>query len=430
MTLNDGAGDVHWAASGRSDSTDREERACLSPTRCCSVATASCAASGSGGTGTVYEAIDERFRSRVALKESVVTSDPRLVKAFEREARLLRTLRHPALPGVIDYFKEGPSWFLVMDFVPGDDFEALAERRGGPFPVPAVLSWGDQLLEALEFLHGHVPPIVHRDVKPPNMKLTPEGRIVLLDFGLSKGFLSSGSLLGASTASGAKSLFGYTPHYAPIEQIRGVGTDPRSDLYAAAATLWTLMTGAVPPDALQRASTIDAGEPDPLRPAYELNPRVPVAVSNVLHAALAQDPQRRPDTAATMRRLLREAPAKEVPTQGTVPDGVAPTLAPLAMTIRGFPAPEVQRESAPPLPPLPLRSRTTYAVFVGVAAALAGAAVIVPILAIAVPLVADSARSLRARDLCLARARSTSSRARQARQARRTSRRSGTRACA
>ena len=255
---------------------------------------------GQGGMGTVFEATDERFGSRVAIKQALVL-DAHLAGAFEREARLLRTLRHAALPGVIDYFVEGNLWFLVMDYVAGEDFSALAERAGGPLPVASVLAWGDQLLEVLGFLHDHSPPIVHRDVKPQNLKLTPEGRIVLLDFGLAKG--AAGDM---ATTSAQKSIYGYTPQYAPLEQIRGSGTDPRSDLYAAAATLWSLLTGQAPPDALGRASAIVTGQRDPMRPAHELNPAVPERVSAALHWALAQAPAERPASAHVLRQRLRD----------------------------------------------------------------------------------------------------------------------------
>lgn len=256
---------------------------------------------GSGGMGTVYEAADERFGNRVALKQALLL-DPELAGAFEREARLLRTLRHPALPGVIDYFAEERWWFLVMDYVAGEDFSTLALRANGPLPVASVLAWGDQLLDVLGFLHDHTPPIVHRDVKPQNLKLTPEGRIVLLDFGLAKGAVGD-----MATTSANKSVFGYTPQFAPLEQIRGSGTDPRSDLYAAAATLWSLLTGQAPPDALSRASAIVTGQDDPMRPAHELNPAVPERVSAALHWALAQAPAERPVSAAVLRQRLRDA---------------------------------------------------------------------------------------------------------------------------
>src|SRR5947207_418829 len=185
----------------------------------------------------------------------------------------------------MDHFTHGDGQFLVMQFIPGHDLAELLDLREQPFAVAKVLDWADQLLDALEELHSSNPPIIHRDIKPSNLKVTPKGRILLLDFGLAKG--SAGQMSTADVDSQAKSIYGYTPHYAPLEQIRGAGTDPRSDLYSLAATLWTLLTGKVPPDALSRLAEKDEGNADPLRPADEINPQVPAAVSNALNRALS-----------------------------------------------------------------------------------------------------------------------------------------------
>ena len=186
---------------------------------------------GQGGMGAVYLAVDQKFGSTVALKETLVRGEE-LRKAFEREARLLNKMRHAALPVVLDYFTEGSTQFLVMQFIPGEDFGELLVERGGAFPSADVLRWADDLLDALEYLHSQDPPVIHRDIKPQNLKRTPRGEIILLDFGLAKG-----APVDISQMKGTGSVYGYTPHYAPFEQIRGVGTDARSDLYALAATL-------------------------------------------------------------------------------------------------------------------------------------------------------------------------------------------------
>src|SRR5918997_7073093 len=112
--------------------------------------------------GAVYEAADMRLSRNVALKETLVETDE-LKRAFEREARLLANLRHPALPNVLDHFSEGPGLFLVMEFIPGDDLGVMLGQRGGPFAPAEVLAWADQLLGALEYLHGLDPPVLHRD---------------------------------------------------------------------------------------------------------------------------------------------------------------------------------------------------------------------------------------------------------------------------
>ncbi|WP_161569204.1 serine/threonine-protein kinase [Candidatus Oscillochloris fontis] len=253
-----------------------------------------------GGMGAVYRAVDERLGNTVALKQTLM-SDPALLAAFEREARLLANLHHPALPVVSDHFTEGSGQFLVMQYIPGDDLAALLAARSGPFALAEVTPWADRLLDALDYLHAQTPPIIHRDLKPQNLKLTPRGEIVLLDFGLAKGQLGTGQ------AGTMPSLFGYTPQYAPLEQIQGTGTDPRSDLYAFGATFYQLLTGNAPPDALTRAAALVAGNPDPLRPAHLLNSGLPLALSDLLQTCMAQAPNQRPASAAALRQAWQAA---------------------------------------------------------------------------------------------------------------------------
>jgi WD40 repeat protein len=253
-----------------------------------------------GGMGTVYEALDGRLDSTVALKETSF-DDEEFRRQFEREARLLARLSHPALPRVSDHFNEGGGQFLVMQFVPGRDLDEMRRaREGGSFPVAQVLEWADQLLDALDYLHSQQPPVIHRDIKPQNLKLGERGQVILLDFGLAKGYTTQTSPLAAS-------VVGYTPAYAPLEQIQGAGTDARSDLYSLAATLYHLMTGAAPPNALARADAVLNGQPDPLRPADELSAQVSPDVAAVLRQAMALRRDHRITSAAAMRRALREA---------------------------------------------------------------------------------------------------------------------------
>jgi serine/threonine protein kinase len=255
---------------------------------------------GHGGMGAVYLARDERLGNTVALKETFFT-DERLRKAFEREARLLAHLRHPALPKVTDHFDEDGGQFIVMEFISGDDLEILLAQRGQAFAVEQVLAWGDELLKALDYLHKQDPPILHRDIKPANLKLTPEGEIILLDFGLAKGTAGQ-----TSSVMTSKSIFGFTPNFAPLEQIQGTGTGPRSDLYSLAATLYYLMTCVIPPDALTRITEVANGQPDPLRRPDEVNPQIPQAVASLLMKTMAHNRDHRPASAAEMRRMLRE----------------------------------------------------------------------------------------------------------------------------
>ena len=251
---------------------------------------------GRGGMGTVYAAFDERLDAPVALKQLCLAGDD-FSAAFAREARVLARLRHLGLPRVIDYFVEPPDHYLVMELIEGVDLAQLLTQREGPIALKELLYWLDQLVAVLDYLHRLDPPVVHRDIKPANLKLTPRGELVLLDFGLAKGLFSSES----------GSLLGYTPGYAPPEQIAFEGTDPRSDIYALAATLYHLLTGTPPPGASARMLAHLRGQPDPLLPAHELLPELPTALSAVLARALDPLPEQRYATALIFQAAIHEA---------------------------------------------------------------------------------------------------------------------------
>src|SRR5437660_4453258 len=257
---------------------------------------------GAGGMGTVYEAIDQRVSCAVALKQTLLGTNAEAREAFRREAALLANLRHASLPKVMDYFGEGDGEFLVMEYIAGHDLAALLDLRGHPFPQEQVARWADEILKLLEYLHTRQPPILHRDIKPSNLKVTDQGELFLLDFGLAKG--ATGQM---PTVQTDRSVYGYTPVYAPLEQIHGRGTDPRSDLYALGATLYHLMTGAPPLDAATRADAFIGGEPDPLLAANEVNPRVPREIAGVLMKAMAQHRNQRLASATEMLEMLRAA---------------------------------------------------------------------------------------------------------------------------
>src|SRR5216110_1993958 len=231
---------------------------------------------GQGGMGAVYEAVDERLDTTVALKETLFAEE-KLRKQFEREARLLARMHHPALPRVSDHFNEGDGQFLVMQYIAGQDLSEMLAASTAPFSEAEVTRWADQLCDALDYLHTQEPQIIHRDIKPQNLKLTARGQIVLLDFGLAKGQAG-----GVSVVTTSASIFGYTPNYAPLEQIQGLGTDARSDIYSLGATLYHLLTNVKPPDALTRAGALVNGQPDPLIAAHNVAPDVGAAVARAL----------------------------------------------------------------------------------------------------------------------------------------------------
>ncbi|HEX8071498.1 MAG TPA: protein kinase [Pyrinomonadaceae bacterium] len=266
---------------------------------------------GGGGFGYVYKAIDEVFGCSVAIKETreEVAREDKLRKAFEREAKLLRNLKHDSLPRVTDYFFHAHSQFLVMDFIEGEDLAARLAKRlrqgQGPFTCQELLPWADKILAALEYLHARPQPIIHRDIKPGNIKLTEDGEVYLLDFGLAKGV--TGQMSTVIEGRPATVVPGFTREYAPLEQLQGTDTEPQSDLYALGATLYHLLTGHLPASATQRDEALQRGQGELLKPAHEVNPTVPLAVSEVISRALAVRWWERLGSAREMRAALKRA---------------------------------------------------------------------------------------------------------------------------
>lgn len=247
---------------------------------------------GFGATGRVYEAVDEHRDRRVAIKK-IRFEDDDFKQAMNDQAEILLSLNHASLPRVIDSFTDENIQFLVMELIEGKDLVALLRSRDSPFPISQVLEWADQLLDALDYLHLREPPVLHNDIKPTNLKLTSGGQLVL--FGLSPAkSLTGGGLYG-------------TPTYTSPEQIEQGKVSRRSDLYSLGMTLFHLMTGLTPADALTRLIAIASGAADPLRPANELNPGVPAAIAEIIQKSASMKREERPTSAAEMRQALRHA---------------------------------------------------------------------------------------------------------------------------
>ncbi|MEK7723962.1 MAG: serine/threonine-protein kinase, partial [Acidobacteriota bacterium] len=256
---------------------------------------------GKGGMGEVYLAVDQRLGSAVALKRMLFSDEEALGKAFEREAKTLARLRHPALTKVSDHFNENGMQYLVMEHISGDDLSNRLEQNQKPFPLSWVLFWADQLLDALSYLHSHEPPIIHRDIKPQNLKLTGDNHIILLDFGLAK------DSIGETRLSSTGNMIAYTPNYASMEQIRGTGTTARSDIYALSATMYQLLSNIVPADSLTRADSVLNNQPDPVTPLSEHNSEVSPAISGIIAKGMNLSSEQRFASAKEMQMALREA---------------------------------------------------------------------------------------------------------------------------
>ncbi|GEM_PF-2105837 len=251
---------------------------------------------GHGGFGVVYEAEDmQRHGLVVALKE---TFDPESIRSFANEFRVLQQLNHPNLPHYYAMFEAEGNGFLVMEYIPGQSLDDVLSRRPGPLLESQVMGYALQICDALIYLHSQQPPIIHGDIKPANIRLTPEGLVKLVDFGL----LKEGS------QQTRNSRRGLTPAYAPIEQwsIGVRGADPRSDVYSLGATLFHLLTGQEPPPVTDRI----AGPYDPLPPVIQLNPNISGHVALAIWTAMEiQADKRYPDIASLKRALQGVAPA-------------------------------------------------------------------------------------------------------------------------
>lgn len=171
---------------------------------------------GKGGTGEVFLAEDSVERRYVAIKKVSCGGNDLLLKVAEKEVAILTRLHHPNLPKIWDSFEESGSQFLVMEYISGRDFGELLQMMSSPFLPESVFAWANTLLKILEYLHSQKPPVIHRDIKPQNIKLTEDDKIFLLDFGLAKDAPTR-----PSGESASRSVFGYSYHYAPLEQIKG-----------------------------------------------------------------------------------------------------------------------------------------------------------------------------------------------------------------
>ena len=246
---------------------------------------------GQGGMGSVYRAIDENLGVAVALKENLFTTDE-YARQFRLEAVILANLRHPNLPRVSDHFVLGDlGQYLVMDFIEGEDLRYRMERLGMLEEEDAV-HIGAAMCDALAYLHTRKPPILHRDIKPGNVKISPDGHIYLVDFGLAKVYQSASQ----ATTTGARAM---TPGYSPPEQYGTARTDPRTDIYSLGATLYAALTGVIPEDGLARA--MDNAQLTPLR---KRNSKVSRKLAASIEKAMAVDPSDRFQTAEEFKAGL------------------------------------------------------------------------------------------------------------------------------
>ena len=283
---------------------------------------------GLGGMGAVYQARDLHFPNVTrlcAVKEMInMAQDQKLreqtIRNFEREAEILATLNHPAIPQIYDYFSFGDRAYLVLEFIQGRDLEALLNSTDGFLPVEQIREWGVEICEVLGYLHGHQPePIVFRDMKPSNVMIDHHRRVRLIDFGIAKMFQigQAGTMIG-------------TEGYSPPEQYKGIAS-PAADIYALGATLHHMLTKRDP--RLEPPFSFDQ------KPIKEYNPNVPDALASVIMRSLSYDPEQRYASADAMKQSLEAAGTTPTIAAGASQAGISPAVPPSAPVAAAFPAP-------------------------------------------------------------------------------------------
>ena len=264
---------------------------------------------GAGGMGEVYEARDTKLGRKVAIKTlpAAFVNDPERLARFQREARMLASLNHPNIATIHGQEESGGVHFLVMELIPG---QTLAERlRTGPLTTDETLAISRQIADALEAAHDN--GLIHRDLKPANVKVTPDGRVKVLDFGLAKAFAGDGGLdlshAPTLTAMGTEEgrILG-TPAYMSPEQARGKPVDRRTDIWAFGCVLYELLTGRRAFSGETISDTIAAileHEPD----WSALPETTPASIRRLLQRCVEKDAKRRLRDIGDARVELEEA---------------------------------------------------------------------------------------------------------------------------
>src|SRR5262245_26078042 len=232
---------------------------------------------GRGGSGTVYKALHAGLARYAALKvlPERFAQEPAFLHRFQREARIVASLRHPNILSVYDFGEQHGVFYIVTEFVPGG---TLRDLLGRPMPLPRALTLATPMANALDYAHNH--GILHRDIKPANILLREDGKPVLADFGLANILATHNELTPIGSVVGTPQYM--SPEHASSEQI-----DARSDVYSFAVMLYEMMTGSVPFDEESPAATIVAHLYAPCPPPSARNPDLPEQIDAILLRALA-----------------------------------------------------------------------------------------------------------------------------------------------
>src|SRR3954471_13127506 len=298
---------------------------------------------GAGGMADVYLAEDQELGRRVAIKilNDRHAVDDSFIERFRREAKNAAGLSHPNIVSIYDRGEAEGTYYIAMEYLDGRSLKELIVSRGSA-PIKTAIEYTRQILSAVGFAHRH--GIVHRDIKPHNVLVGPEGRLKVTDFGIARS--------GASQMTEVGSIIG-TAQYLSPEQARGAPVDQTSDLYSVGVVLYELLTGQVPftgdtplEIAMKHLSEIP-------RPPSELRPEVPHDLDMVVVRALAKDPSERYQSAEEMDADLERI------NRGVA---ISPVTEEAATAIISRPPPAAVTEitSRTPRPPVPYAPPSAY----------------------------------------------------------------------
>jgi eukaryotic-like serine/threonine-protein kinase len=278
---------------------------------------------GKGGMGRVYKVYDTEVREKLALKllNPEISSDERTIERFRNELRLARTISHRNVCRMHDLGREDSTYFITMEYVPGEDLKSLIHRIGA-LPVGKAVSIARQVCEGLE--EAHRVGVVHRDLKPQNIMIDRDGNARIMDFGIARSVKGKG-------LTGANALVG-TPEYMSPEQVEGKEAGPRSDLYSLGIVLFEMLTGRLPFEGETPLSVAvrqkSEAPPDP----RTLSPQLPEDLARLVLRCLEKSPDKRPDSAAELSATLAQI-AKALPTT-SAPLALAKPVTSKSITVR------------------------------------------------------------------------------------------------
>lgn len=318
---------------------------------------------GSGGMADVYKAVDDVLGRTVAVKvlHPRYAADPSFATRFRHEAQAAANLQSPNIVNIYDWGRDDDVYYIVMEYVRGVDLKAMIEQRGA-LPSAQVADIGAQVCSALAVAHGY--DIIHRDIKPHNIMVQPDGTVKVMDFGIARA--------GNTTMTQTGSVLG-TAHYVSPEQAQGRELKAQSDLYSLGVVLYEAGTGKLPFDAdTPVAVALKQVNEAPTRPS-RVNPNIDLGLERIIGKALAKDPQKRYSTAEEMRRdLLRVVSGDAVSAPAAV--GMAPMGADKTSVMPAVSAAERPVSTMPDIRPVPEKRKILPWIAVGALLIIAGIA--------------------------------------------------------